>query len=361
MDKMLRRGKGSHFDVTLCFSQWKEFMSTYPLGKLPVKDLARLLKQYTPADLRLIVGAAIGEDAAVIDMGDRYLVAATDPITFATDKIGWYAVHVNANDVACTGATPRWFLATLLLPEKETTPALVDDIFSQMNAACASLNVTLAGGHTEITYGLDRPIVIGQMLGEVAPDKMVSTGGAQMGDDLILTKGIAIEATAVIATEMRQALLADFDENSLNDYANFLVNPGISVMKDAVIAIQVGGVHAMHDPTEGGIASGLHEMAGAARVGLEIFEDQLPFLPETTALCQHFKLDPLGVIASGALLIAADPSMSENIIKELATGGISAGVIGRVRPAEFGCKLVDGEGTRSLPTFARDEITRLFA
>jgi hydrogenase maturation factor len=335
-------------------------MSTYPLGKLPAKDLDRLLKRVTPTDPRLIVGAAIGEDAAVIDMGDRYLVAATDPISFATDKIGWYAVHINANDVACTGATPHWFLATLLLPENTTTPALVDDIFGQINNACAELNVTLAGGHTEITYGLDRPIVIGQMLGEVAPGKMVSTGGAQVGDDLILTKGIAIEATAIIASEMRQTLLADIDENRLNDYANFLYNPGISVVKDAAVAMQVGGVHAMHDPTEGGIASGLHEMAEAAGFGLEIFEDDLPYLHETTTLCDCFALNPLGVIASGALLIAADPKKSTEINYFLAKANISSSVIGQVQPAEFGRRLVGKQGARPLPVFSRDEITRLF-
>ena len=106
-------------------------MTTYPIGKLPAEDLTKLLRKYAPNDPRLVVGGSIGEDAAVIDMGDRYLVAKTDPITFATDEIGWYAVNINANDIACSGATPRWFLATLLLPEDATTPELVDTIFEQ--------------------------------------------------------------------------------------------------------------------------------------------------------------------------------------------------------------------------------------
>jgi hydrogenase maturation factor len=302
----------------------------------------------------------VGEDAAVIDMGDRYLVVATDPITFATDEIGWYAVHVNANDIACTGAMPRWFLATLLLPEDQTTPVLVDQIFGQIHAACNELGLTLAGGHTEITYDLDRPLVIGQMLGEVSPDRLVSTANAQVGDDLILTKGIAIEATAIIATEMRQVLQEYFSNDTLNDYANFLHNPGISVVKEAGIATAVGGVHAMHDPTEGGLASGLHELAEAANVGLEIVADQLPYLPETEALCQHFDLNPLGVIASGALLIAADPAFTDEIVHRLGHAEITASVIGRVRSPEQGRLLIDQTGSRPLPTFARDEITRLF-
>ncbi len=335
-------------------------MSVYPIGKLPSEDLARLLSKYTPNDPRLVVGGSIGEDAAVIDMGDRYLVAKTDPITFATDEIGWYAVNVNANDIACTGATPRWFLATLLLPENETTPVLVDNIFEQINAACADLEITLAGGHTEITYGLDRPLVIGQMLGEVTPDKMVTTSGAQIGDDLILTKGIAVEATAIIATEMRSQLLEQFSEDNLDVYANFLQEPGISVVKDAAVAMSAGGVHALHDPTEGGIATGLHELAQAAKVGLEIKEAQLPYLPETITLCGHFGLNPLGIIASGALLIAADPQFTGAIIERLAQAEIKANVIGRVQSPERGCVLVGETGTSLLPTFARDEITRLF-
>jgi hydrogenase maturation factor len=296
----------------------------------------------------------------VLDLGDRYLVVATDPITFATDEIGWYAVNINANDIACTGATPRWFLATLLLPENQTTLALVDTIFAQINSACAELGLTLAGGHTEITYGLERPLVIGQMLGEVAPAKMVNTAGAQVGDDLILTKGIAVEATAIIATEMRPALAEYFSSHDLDNYADFLHNPGISVVKDAAVAVETGGVHAMHDPTEGGVASGLHELAEAANVGLEIIENQLPYLPETIALCQHFDLDPLGVIASGALLIAADPHFTGQIVDQSWQAGIAARVIGQVQPPEKGRLLVGETGSSPLPTFARDEITRLF-
>ena len=191
-------------------------------------------------------------------------------------------------------------------------------------------------------------------------DKLITTNGAKIGDDLILTKGIAIEATAIIATEKESGLLQHFTQDNLDRYANFLHNPGISVLRDAAVATQVGGVHAMHDPTEGGIATGLHELAEAANVGLEIFADKLPMLPETIALCNHFQLDPLGVIASGALLIAADPQASQQIVNTLINNDINATVIGRTHPPEFGQRLVDKNGERSLPTFDRDEITKLF-
>src|SRR6185436_13997962 len=99
-------------------------------------------------------------------LGDRLLIAAADPITFATDAIGYYAVTVNADDIAVMGGTPRWFLATLLLPERGTTPDLVRDIFAQVRRACDDLGIALAGGHTEVTVGLQRPLLSGHMLGE---------------------------------------------------------------------------------------------------------------------------------------------------------------------------------------------------
>jgi len=239
-------------------------MERIGLGKLPAKLLEDLLARYTRPDASVLVGPGIGEDAAIIDMGERCLVAKTDPITFASDAIGWYAVHVNANDVACCGARPRWFLATLLLPEHDTTAQLVESIFEQMADACHELDVTLCGGHTEITHGLDRPIVIGQMLGEVARDAYVSGAGARAGDVVILTKGIAVEGTALIARDKPAALAGLMSDAELARCAGFLRDPGISVVEDARLALQAGEVHALHDPTEGGVATGLWELAEAA-------------------------------------------------------------------------------------------------
>ncbi len=171
------------------------------VGKLPQDLLGRLLQRYTGRDERLLVGPAIGVDAAVIDFGDRCLVATTDPITFVAEQIGYYAVVINANDVACMGARPRWFLATVLLPERGADEEVVEGIFAQLADACSRLEVVLCGGHTEITAGLDRPIVVGQMLGEVSRERLVSSAGLHPGDQLILTKGIPIEGGSIIARE----------------------------------------------------------------------------------------------------------------------------------------------------------------
>ena len=169
-----------------------------------MEDLAGLLSRHTQADSRLVVKPGIGRDAAVISFGDRYLIAKTDPITFATAEIGWYAVQVNANDIAAMGGTPRWFLAALLLPEGKTNPQMVETIFEQISRACRDLGITLCGGHTEITLGLDRPIVVGQMLGEAEPGQLASPERILPGDEILLTKGIAIEGTALIAREKKE-------------------------------------------------------------------------------------------------------------------------------------------------------------
>src|SRR5262245_8898042 len=179
-----------------------------PAGKLPPALLTQLLARQAVTDPRVLIGPRLGEDAAVIDMGDRLLIAKSDPITFATDAIGYYAVTVNANDIAAMGGTPRWFLATLLLPEASTTAALVRDIFAQVRQACRELDITLVGGHTEITVGLTRPILSGHMLGEVARARLVTSAGVQVGDALLLTKGFPVEGVAIMAREGAARLAA---------------------------------------------------------------------------------------------------------------------------------------------------------
>jgi len=334
--------------------------NSIPIGKLPADLLKQLLDRHVTADPRVLLGPGIGEDAAIIDMGDRCLVAATDPITYAAEEIGWYAVHINANDVASCGATPRWFLATVLLPPTETTRELTEAVFDQLADACRELGVTLCGGHTEVVHGLTRPIIVGQMLGEVPSKGYITTGGAQVEDVLILTKGIAIEGTAILAREKRFDLHGVISEEDLSRCADWLREPGISVVKDAQLALEIGGIHALHDPTEGGVATGLWELAEAARVGVSIDERSLPVMPECRAFCRHFGLDPLGLIASGALLIAADKSRENRILGRLQAEGIAAATIGEVTAPGKGCLMRSGDNRlRPLPRFPRDEITRV--
>src|SRR6201982_4027630 len=182
-----------------------------PVGKLPLEHLRSLLSHSPRVDSHLLIGPQIGEDAAVIDLGDRYLVVATDPITFATDHIGRYAVHINANDVAVLGARPLWFFVVMLLPERSTTAELAETILADVRATCDELGLTLGGGHTEITQGLDPPILIGQMLGEVALNRLVRKSCIAIGDLILLTRGVAIEGTAILAREKSEPVRSAVD------------------------------------------------------------------------------------------------------------------------------------------------------
>jgi hydrogenase maturation factor len=332
----------------------------FPVGKLPISTLERLLKKNKIKDPRVVVGPGIGEDAAVIDTGSpRYLIAKTDPITFTADQIGWYAVHINANDIATKGARPLWYLATLLLPEEETTDDLAKKIFQDTMEACKSIGVSLIGGHTEITFGLTRPIVVGQMLGEVDKDKLVRANGAKTGDAIILTKRIAIEGTAIIAREHADEIIQILPEETLRRCRKFMYQPGISVLKEALAAAECGAVHAMHDPTEGGLATALHEVAWAAGIGLLVRAEAVPIFPETQAICNHYHLDPMGLIASGALLIILPANEADKVLARLRSDGVEATVIGEVRKKNAGVKLLTADGLRDLPLYEQDELTKI--
>lgn len=332
-----------------------------PAGKLPPDLLERLLAKTAFADPRLLLGPGVGVDCAVVDLENgNCLIAKSDPITFATDEIGWYAVHINANDIATMGAAPRWFLATLLLPERGTDAALAESIFDQILAACREVGAALVGGHAEVTLGIDRPIVAGTMLGEVSRDRLITPAGARVGDALLLTKRIAVEATSILAREKAADLAGKIDLPLLHHARRFLHDPGISVVRDAQIAIGAGRVHAMHDPTEGGLAMGLHELAAAAKIGLEIDARAVPVYPETQALCEIFGIDPWGVIASGSMLLAVEAADAERIVDTLHAAHIEASIIGRVIERARGVMLGDGTSLAPLKTFARDEITKAF-
>lgn len=338
-------------------------------GKLPADVLDRLLAS-REAPGGAVVGPGTGLDAAVLSLrppprpgeastGDPppFLVAASDPVTFAAEEIGWYAVHVNANDVACMGAHPRWFLATILLPEGADA-AHAEAIFHQMDRACAEVGAALVGGHTEITPGVDRPIVAGTMLG--VTHRWVSAAGACPGDTLILTKGVALEGSAILAREAADRLEGTVDDVVLERARGFLHDPGISVVPDAFTALGAGTVHALHDPTEGGVVGAIHELCDASGTGARIRLDAVPVFPETRALAAPFDIDPLGLIASGALLIAAPEEDAPAILAALAAADIRAATIGTVEHAARGtCAVVDGEDV-PLARFRGDEISKAF-
>ena len=331
-----------------------------PVGKLPPALLARLLAQAPCQDPRVLLGPGLGLDCAVVEASDRLLVFKSDPITFATADIGWYAVQINANDIATTGATPRWFLSTLLLPEGQTTVELVEQISGQIYQACRDLEIAVIGGHTEISHGLNRPILLGTLIGEVEPARLVTPQGARPGDHLLLTKGVPIEATAILAREFPERAGQVLSLVELAQAQAFIYQPGLSVLPEARLALAAGRVTAMHDPTEGGLASALWELAEASGHTLVVDPATVP-IPELSArLCRLFGLDPLAAIASGALLLAVAAADAATIQQALRANGIPCADIGRVEPgpATVWCRTATGRVAFSRPD--RDEIARVF-
>ncbi len=331
-----------------------------PLGKLPAELLSRMIARAPVDDERVILGPGVGLDCAVLDLGCNMLVIKSDPITFATDEIGWYAVQINANDIATTGAEPRWFTASVLLPENRTDEELVLNISEQLFKACRRLGISFLGGHTEITYGLDRPIIAGTLIGEVERSRLITPRGASPGNRLLLTKGLAIEATAILAREFPNRLRPLLGEDGLQQAADYLHLPGISVTKDARTAQSAGRVTAMHDPTEGGLGAALWELAEACGHTLVIDSAALPVPALAARVCEIFDLNPLNTISSGALLLAVEEGDSGAISHALQIEGIACTVIGHV---EAGSPQVwdthEGE-RRLLPRPERDEITKAY-
>lgn len=298
----------------------------------------------------------------MIDFHGNYLVAKTDPITFVSEDIGVYAIYINANDIAVMGGTPRWFLSTILMPEvSSTTVKSVEAIFSQISRACRTLGVTLCGGHTEVTPAVNKPTVIGQMLGTVGKKRLVTAAGARTGDDIIITKGVAVEGTSIIARIKGGELVAKgaFSKGFIRRCSDFIKDPGISVVADAEITLRRGHVHAMHDPTEGGLATGLHELAIASSCGIIVERGLIPVLPETERLCAYYSLDPMGVIASGALIASIDPRDTAGVLEGLRRAGIRAERIGKVTRKKDGVRITDGHKIRPIKLFERDEITKI--
>lgn len=336
-------------------------MSTHlPIGKLPPDLLAQFLSKAPILDPRVLQGPGVGLDCAILDFGDTLLALKSDPITFATADIGWYGVQVNANDIATSGARPRWFLVTLLLPEKAATAQLAEQISDQIFRACQAMDVSVIGGHTEITYDIDRPILVGTMIGEVPRERLVTSRGARPGDRILLTKGVPIEATAILAREFPDRLRQLLTPAELRQAQSFLYDPGISVLPDARVAVDAGQVTAMHDPTEGGLATALWELAEASQCTLTVDPGSIPIPDLSGRICQAFDLDPLAAIASGALLLTVAPDDASPIRRALEAAGILCTEIGSVESGQAAVWHSAPAGQRPLPRPERDAIAKVF-
>lgn len=325
-----------------------------PRGKLPVGLLARLLAELPPQPPELRLGPRVGEDACAIEVPGGVLVAATDPITLTTEAIGRLSVIVNANDVAVTGVRPRWFLAVVLVPPG-TTEAAIHDLFATMRRSLVSIGAHLVGGHTEVTPAVTQPVVVGQMLGLAETGGFVATGGVRPGDSILQVGPAPIEGAAVLALEATDRL-ALLDPTFLEAARGALDRPGISVVEPALLATELGAT-ALHDPTEGGLAAGLHELARASEVRIRIDREAVIWFEPGWEVCRALGADPWATLASGSLLAAFPLDRAESALQAFVARNHQAATIGVAEP---GVGLYDTQGN-PIPWPERDEVARLLS
>jgi hydrogenase maturation factor len=326
-------------------------------GKIPGALLAHLLGALPATGADVIVGPGVGRDAAAVAIGDSILVLKSDPITFASRGAARYLVSINGNDLACLGATPRWLLVTGLFPVG--TPAReIEAMFAELAEVTAEANIALVGGHTEITSAVNRPVLVGMLAGETTPARLLKPGKAAAGDLLVVSRPISIEGTALLASELEGLLEREVGVDVVARAKELLVQPGLSVAPDADIAFRASEIHAMHDPTEGGISTGARELAEASGLAAQVHLDRILIMPETTAIANALGIDPLGMLASGSLLVAVPKRDVRALLSAWEAVGARPAVIGKLVASEEGHQLIDGMETRELPAFVQDEVSR---
>jgi HAD superfamily hydrolase (TIGR01509 family) len=330
-----------------------------PGGKLPNDLLEKFLTQFGIEDPKVLVKPAVGEDTAAIDVReDEVMILKSDPITFASDAIAKYAVLVNANDVATSGAIPRWFLTALMFPVG-TSAFIINQVMEELSDVCRSHHITLCGGHTEITDAVTRPVISGMMIGTVEKRRLIEKGNMRPGDQVLMTKAVAVEGTAIIAREFGDRLLSIGVPPADIKSCRSLLDQ-ISILPEAAIVQSVNGVSAMHDVTEGGIATALEELSHAGGHRIRVDMERIPIYSETARICGLLKLDPLGLIGSGSLLICCRQYAGKKLVQKINAAGIAVSIIGEVREVGHGVEALRQHQPVPWPRFEADEITQLF-
>ncbi len=331
-----------------------------PSGKLPNDLLKEFLAEFKFEDPSLLINPGVGEDIAAVDVAqEEVLVLKSDPITFATDAIGQYAVLVNANDIATAGAVPRWLLTTLLFPPG-STPSMIGCVLRELNELTHRWGITLCGGHTEISDAVRRPVISGMMAGTVRRQDLIDKRRMRSGDCILLTKAVAVEGTAIIAREFGRKLQAlGMPAGDVQACRGFL--DGISILPEAAVAAAENGTSAMHDVTEGGIATALEELSTAGGFALKVNVDRIPIFPETRTLSRLLRFDPFGLIGSGSLLVCCRPRSSDRLTAQLRRKGIRVTTIGKVAERGSGIRAFKNGRPTRWRSFEVDEIARLFS
>jgi len=307
-------------------------------------------------DRRVLIGPGIGRDSAVVKQNGAILVFTADPITGTPSHIGQHSVEINANDIATAGARPKWYLCTILLPVGTREDSL-REITREIHETAKRLGITVVGGHTEATSGLDRPIISGFMVGETR-GRVLSAENGRPGDRILLTKTAGLEGTAILARDQATILKKKGVPEGLLKLARSYQQQ-ISVVEEALLASKLRGVHALHDPTEGGVLNGLWEMAEASDLGIEIWAEKIPVAPATQVICLTLGLDPLKLMSSGTLLVAVERSKRWSVQKTLMKSPRKMTEVGKLTARSKGRVIVRRGKREALKPVSQDELYKL--
>ena len=330
---------------------------TFRVGKIPPDSMTRAVYSHVGRrNPRLVLGPGIGRDAAVVGGGKKFMVYTADPVTGTSRQIGEHSVRINANDIATTGARPVWYTCILLLPPG-SDESLLKEIMAGVDQASQELGISVLGGHTEATKGLHRPIIAGFMVGE-SDTKVVSSSGAKIGDAILLTKSAGLEGTAILASDYGERL-KHVPKHIVARARTF--SKEISVVREAMSIARIRGVHALHDPTEGGVLNGLWEMAESSGTGIEVWSDKIPVSEETRTICSTLHLDPLRLMSSGCLLAAVDRAAIVRVARTLDRLRVSVCEVGRITSKTKGRTLIHGHAKRNLTAVPRDELYKMIS
>lgn len=295
------------------------------IGKLKASELEKLIFNNIKNEREeVLTDPKIGGDCAVLDFGSKVAYISSDPITGATEELGKLAVNINCNDIATAGVQPVGLMLTILAPEG-TKAEDIKRVVSDAQAECEKINVSIMGGHTEITKVVNQIVISVTAIGIGKKEEYVKREEVNPGDYMILTKGAGIEGTGIIAYERAYELEEALGEKTLKEAKAMLDK--ISVVREGVIASPY--VKGMHDVTEGGVLGAVWEVSEFYGLGAKIYREKIKIAECTQKICTYFDINPLKLISSGSMLLAADPEKGEELIKILHKEGIKSHIIGK--------------------------------
>jgi hydrogenase expression/formation protein HypE len=328
------------------------------MGKLAAKELKKML-DCIPKDERVVVPPLIGYDAGVHRLGDMLVAVATDPCTGVPEEwFGWLLINYAASDVALFGAKPQFCTINLLGP-RPTEPSCFQKVMAQTCRAAEELEIAIVRGHTGMYDSLNDLVGVCTAYGTVSQEKLITPGGAKAGDLILCTKPLGLETAVNFALTHKKTAQKLFGEEKQRMLAGSVRMQGC--VKEALALADAGGVHAMHDATEGGFVTALNELREASKLGFRVNWETLPVTAEAQALQSHFKLTDTQVLSmssTGTILASVAPQAKQKVAAALQKLGLTAYLVGEFTENKKKA-LVKGGVEAAFPRRANDPYTMM--